>query len=260
MTAAAEAVRQRAPGRAPRVALVLGSGLGPLAERVRDAVRIPYDALPGWRSSTVPGHPGELVVGTLAGREVAVLAGRSHVYEGIGPEAITAPVDTLRALGVETLVLTNASGSLRAEVGPGELVAIADHINGLGFTPLVGPEFVSLRDAYDPGLRAELHAAADACGTTLHDGIYLAVPGPSFETPAEIRAFRTLGADLVGMSTVPEAIAARHAGLRVAAVSVVTNLAEGMTNAALSHAQTLEAGRDGASRLGPLLERWLHDG
>jgi len=257
---AADVVRERAPGRAPAVALVLGSGLGPLADRVGDAVRIPYAELPGWRPGTVPGHAGELVLGTLGGREVAVLAGRSHVYEGIEPEAITAPIRTLAALGVEALLLTNASGSLRAEVGPGELVAVSDHLNGLGFTPLVGPEFISLRDAYDPGLRAELHAAAAATRTTLHEGVYLAVRGPSFETPAEIRAFRLLGADLVGMSTVPEVIAARHAGLRVAAVSVVTNLAEGMDQQAISHAHTLEAGSRGAARLGPLIERWLQDG
>jgi xanthosine phosphorylase len=257
---AAEVVRSRAPGRAPRLAIVLGSGLGPLADRVADAVRIDYADLPGWRPGTVPGHAGELVLGTLAGREVAVLAGRWHVYEGIAPEVIAAPIGTLAELGIETLLLTNASGSLRPEIGPGELVAVSDHINGLGFTPLTGPEFVSLRDAYDPAVRAGLHAAADAIGTPLHDGVYLAVPGPSFETPAEIRAFRTLGADLVGMSTVPEVIAARHAGLRVAAVSVVTNLAEGMGAEPLSHAQTLEAGREGAARLGPLLERWLRDG
>jgi xanthosine phosphorylase len=164
------------------------------------------------------------------------------------------------------LVLTNAAGSLRPEAGPGSLVCLTDHINMLGFNPLigpnddaVGPRFPSLRDAYDPELRERLHAAARALGFELHEGVYLAVSGPSFETPAEIRAFRTLGADLVGMSTVPEVIAARHAGLRVAAVSAVTNLAEGMGGEELSHDQTLRVAKEGAARLGPLIERFVKD-
>jgi xanthosine phosphorylase len=170
----------------------------------------------------------------------------------------------LKRLGAEILVLTNAAGSLRPETGPGSLVALTDHINLQGFNPLigpnddtVGPRFPSLSGTYDPELRAGLHATADALGTPLHDGVYLAVTGPSFETPAEIRAFRTLGADLVGMSTVPEAIVARHCGLRVAAVSVVTNLAEGMGDVALSHEQTLAEGERGAAELAPLLRRWV---
>jgi xanthosine phosphorylase len=173
-------------------------------------------------------------------------------------------VRTLRLLGAEILVLTNAAGSLRAEAGPGSLVALSDHINMQGFNPLVGPNdeavgprFPSLAAVYDPDLRAGLHAVADELGTPLHDGVYLAVTGPSFETPAEIRAFRTMGADLVGMSTVPEAIVASHCGLRVAAISVVTNLAEGMGDTALSHEQTLEEGKRGAASLGPLLRRWV---
>jgi xanthosine phosphorylase len=186
------------------------------------------------------------------------------VYEGIEAAAVATPIRTLRLLGAEILVLTNAAGSLRPEAGPGSLVALTDHINLQGFNPLmgpndeaVGPRFPSLSDAYDPELRAGLHAAADELGTPLHDGVYLAVSGPSFETPAEIRAFRTMGADLVGMSTVPEAIVARHCGLRVAAVSVVTNLAEGMGEVALSHEQTLAEGERGAAALAPLLRRWV---
>jgi purine-nucleoside phosphorylase len=261
---AAAIVEQRAPGLRPRLGMVLGSGLGALADELTDAVTIPYAELPGFRAGTVAGHAGSLSLGPLDGVPVACLRGRSHLYEGIGAEVITTPVRTLKRLGAETLLLTNAAGSLREEAGPGSLVALSDHINLTGFNPLVGPNddevgprFPSLRDVYDPKLRAGLHAAAAELGTPLHDGVYLACLGPSFETPAEIRAFRTLGADLVGMSTVPEAIAARHCGLRVAAVSVVTNLAEGMGDVALSHEQTLAEGERGAAALAPLLRRWV---
>jgi xanthosine phosphorylase len=266
VTAAAEAVAALAPGFAPRAGLMLGSGLGALAERLDDRVEVPYGELPGFRAGGPAGHAGMLVLGRLAGQPVVIFAGRSHVYEGIEAGAITTPIRTLKALGAELLVLTNAAGSLRAEAAPGSLVCISDHINLLGFNPLtgpndeaVGPRFPSLRDAYDPELRTRLHAAADTLGIPLHDGIYLATAGPSFETPAEIQAFRTLGADLVGMSTVPEVIAARHAGLRVAAVSAVTNLAEGMGGEELSHEQTLRVAALGAERLGPLLERFVED-
>ena len=263
---AAAAIAERAPGFAPRVGLMLGSGLGALADRLADRVRIPYGELPGFHAGGVGGHAGALVLGRLAGQAVAIFSGRWHVYEGIDGNAITTPIRTLKQLGAELLVLTNAAGSLRPEAGPGSLVCLSDHINMLGFNPLTGPNddaagprFPSLRDAYDPRMRARMHAAADALGIELHDGVYLAVAGPSFETPAEIRAFRTLGADLVGMSTVPEVIAARHAGLRVAAVSAVTNLAEGMGGEQLSHAQTLRVAEHCAARLGPLIERFLHD-
>ena len=263
---AAAAIAERAPGFAPRLGLMLGSGLGELADRLDDRVEIPYGALPGFHVGGLAGHAGALVLGRLAGVPVAIFAGRWHVYEGIAGSAITTPIRTLRELGADTLVLTNAAGSLRPEAGPGSLVCLTDHINLMSFNPLIGPNdegagprFPSLRDAYDPELRARLHAAADALGTDLHDGVYLAVSGPAFETPAEIRAFRTLGADLVGMSTVPEVIAARHAGLRVAAVSAVTNLAEGMGGEELSHDQTLRVAKEGAARLGPLIERFLED-
>ena len=264
MSAAAAAIAERAPGFVPRLGLMLGSGLGELAERLGERVEIPYAELPGFHSGGLAGHKGTLNLGVLAGAPVAIFAGRWHVYEGIGADAITTPVRTLRALGADALLLTNAAGSLRPEAGPGNLVCLTDHINMLGFNPLVGPNddavgprFLSLRDAYDPDLRARLHAAADALGTPLHDGVYLAVAGPSFETPAEIRAFRTMGADLVGMSTVPEVIAARHCGLRVAAISAVTNLAEGMGGEELSHEQTLRVAKAGAERLGPLIERFV---
>jgi xanthosine phosphorylase len=266
MTAAADVIAGRARGFVPRLGLMLGSGLGELADRLEDRVEIPYGELPGFHVGGLAGHAGALVLGRLAGQPVAIFSGRWHVYEGIEPSAITTPIRTLKRLGAEALILTNAAGSLRAEAGPGSLVCLSDHINLLGFNPLTGPNdddagprFPSLRDAYDPELRARLHGAAGALGTELHDGVYLAVAGPSFETPAEIRAFRTLGADLVGMSTVPEVIAARHAGLRVAAVSAVTNLAEGMGGEELSHEQTLRVAKQGAERLGPLLERFVED-
>jgi xanthosine phosphorylase len=266
VTAAADVIAGRARTISPRLGLMLGSGLGELADRLDDRVEIPYGELPDFHVGGLAGHKGALVLGRLSGQDVAIFAGRWHVYEGIGASAITTPIRTLKALGAEILVLTNAAGSLRPEAGPGSLVCISDHINMLGFNPLIGPNdesigprFPSLADAYDPELRARLHTAAEALSIDLHDGVYLAAAGPSFETPAEIRAFRTLGADLVGMSTVPEVIAGRHAGLRCAAISAVTNLAEGMGGEALSHEQTLRVAKEGAARLGPLIERFLED-
>jgi xanthosine phosphorylase len=266
VTEAAAAIAERAPGLRLRLGLMLGSGLGELADRLDDRLQIPYEELPGFHVGGLAGHAGALVLGRLAGQPVAIFSGRWHVYEGIDGSAITTPVRTIKALGADMLLLTNAAGSLRADAGPGSLVCLTDHINMLGFNPLTGPNddaagprFPSLRDAYDPDLRARLHAAAEALGIELHDGVYLAVSGPSFETPAEIRAFRTLGADVVGMSTVPEVIAARHAGLRVAAVSAVTNLAEGMGGEELTHEQTLRVAKEGAARLGPLIERFVED-
>jgi xanthosine phosphorylase len=246
--------------RAPRLGIILGSGLGAVAEALDDAVTIPYTELPDFPAPSVHGHAGTLALGTLAGLPVACLQGRRHVYEGGDPGAMRGPVRALKAAGAEALLVTNAAGSLRADVGPGSLMAISDHINMLGVNPLtgpnddaIGPRFPSLRDAYDPELRRALHAAADSLGVALADGVYLATAGPSFETPAEIRAFRTLGADAVGMSTIPEVILARHAGLRVAAVSAITNLAEGMGGEALSHEQTLRYANQAAGDLTRLI-------
>jgi xanthosine phosphorylase len=251
----------RAHGRSPRVGIVLGSGLGAVADAVADANAIPYAELPGFPRPTVQGHAGQAVLGDLGGVPVAVLQGRQHLYEAPPPETISTPVRALRAAGAEILVLTNAAGSLRPDVGPGSLMAITDHINLTGSNPLtgpnddaIGPRFPSLHDAYDHELRGTLHATADQLGTPLADGVYLAVSGPSFETPAEIRAFRTLGADAVGMSTVHETILARHAGLRVAAVSAISNLAEGLSDVPLSHEQTLTDAERAAGDLARLLE------
>jgi len=244
----------------PRVGIVLGSGLGAVADAVEDAVVVGYEDLPGFPRPTVSGHAGRAVLGAIGGVPVAVLQGRAHLYEGGDPEALRAPVRALRAAGAETLILTNAAGSLHPSVGPGSLMAIVDHINMQGVNVLMGPNddalgprFPSLRDAYDPALVESLRESAQDLGITLAEGVYLAVTGPTFETPAEIRAFRILGADAVGMSTVQETILARHVGLRVAAISVITNLAEGMSDEPLSHEQTLRAAHDGAADLTRLL-------
>jgi purine-nucleoside phosphorylase len=244
----------------PRVGVVLGSGLGAVADAVEDPVVVGYEELPGFPRPTVSGHPGRAVLGAIGGVPVAVLQGRAHLYEGGDPEALRVPVRALRATGAEILILTNAAGSLRSSVGPGSLMAITDHINMTGVNLLMGPNdealgtrFPSLRDAYDPMLLNGLRESAQDLGITLAEGVYLAVTGPSFETPAEIRAYRTMGADAVGMSTVQETILARHCGLRVAAVSVITNLAEGMSDEPLSHEQTLRAAQDGAGDLTRLL-------
>jgi len=260
---AASALVDRA-GRAPRIGIVLGSGLGAVADAVADPNVIGYEELPGFPRPTVAGHAGRAMIGDLGGVPVAVLQGRRHLYEGPPVEPIATPIRALRAAGADTLILTNAAGSLRPELGPGNLMAITDHINLTGANPLVGPNddalgprFPSLRDAYDPDLRATLHATARDLGTPLADGVYLAVSGPSFETPAEIRAFRALGADAVGMSTVHETIVARHAGLRVAAISTITNLAEGLSAEPLSHEQTLRDAQRAAGALSGLLTAFV---
>ena len=263
---AAAVIAERTPGFAPRLGIVLGSGLGAVADALEDAVTIPYGDLPGFPQPGIAGHAGTLRLGTLAGLPVACLQGRRHVYEGGDPGAMRGPVRALRLAGAEALFVTNAAGSLRADVGPGSLMAISDHINMLGVNPLTGPNddaagprFTSMRDAYDPELRGVLRACAESLGIGLAEGVYLATAGPSFETPAEIRAFRTLGADAVGMSTVPEVILARHAGLRVAAVSAITNLAEGMGGEQLSHEQTLRHAEVAAQDLTRLIVRFAEE-
>jgi xanthosine phosphorylase len=261
---AVDVIRARKPGFEPRVAMILGSGLGVLAEQMTDAVAISYDELPGFPVSTVHGHAGELVLGTLAGVPVACMKGRGHFYEGYGPSVMTSAVRTMKLLGCEMLFVTNAAGSLRAEVDAGSLVALTDHINFLPGTPMVGPNderfgprFFSMANAYDADLRALVKDTAAAKGITLNEGVYLACPGPNFETAAEIRAFRTLGADVVGMSVVPEVVAARHCGLKVAGVSVITNLAEGLTPFPLSHEQTLKYAAIGAKDLVTLIQAFI---
>ncbi|SEN58496.1 xanthosine phosphorylase [Duganella sp. CF517] len=245
---AAEIIRARIPADfKPRVAMILGSGLGVLAEQMTDAVTISFNELPGFPISTVHGHAGELVIGTLSGVAVVCMKGRGHVYEGYGLGVMTSAVRTMKLLGCEMLFVTNAAGSLRTEVDAGALVALTDHINFMPGTPMMGPNderfgprFFSMANAYDADLRALLKASAEEKKVTLHEGVYIAYAGPNFETPAEIRAFKTLGADVVGMSVVPEVVSARHCGLKVVGVSAITNLAEGLSPFPLSHEQTLK--------------------
>lgn len=231
----------------PRLALVLGSGLGVLADEVEDARVIPYGDIPHFPVSTAPGHAGRLVAGRLAGKDVIVMQGRFHHYEGYPLERIAFPLRVYRALGVETLFLTNAAGGVNETFVPGDLMLISDHINLTGGNPCVGPNddsigqrFFDMSKAYDPGLRSAARAAAAEIGMNLREGVYMWFSGPSFETPAEIRAARALGADAVGMSTVPETIAAVHCGLRVLGVSCITNLAAGISKKPITTEEVLE--------------------
>ena len=244
----ADIIRAHKPDFIPRAAFILGSGLGALAEQIEDAVAISYARLPGFPVSTVHGHAGELVLGNLAGVPVACMKGRGHFYEGCGMTIMTDAIRTLKLLGCELLFCTNAAGSLRPEVGPGSLVALSDHINTMPGTPMVGmnderfgDRFFSLANAYDADYRAILQCVAGEEGFTLHEGVFVSYPGPNFETAAEISMMQIIGGDVVGMSVVPEVISARHCGLKVVAVSAITNLAEGLGDVKLSHAQTLAA-------------------
>jgi xanthosine phosphorylase len=262
---AASIVRSRVPaGFAPRAALILGSGLGVLADQMTDVVTIGFDELPGFPISTVHGHAGQMVLGNLAGVPVVCLKGRGHFYEGYGLGVMTSAVRTLKLLGCEFVFVTNAAGSLRAEVDAGSLVALNDHINLLPGSPMIGPNderfgprFFSMANAYDADLRKQLQDTAAAHNITLHEGVYISCSGPSFETPAEIRAFTRLGADVVGMSVVPEVVPARHCGLKVVGVSVVTNLAEGLSPFPLSHEQTLKYAAVGAESLVKLIQAFF---
>eukprot|EP00048_Salpingoeca_helianthica_P014825 m.223746 g.223746 ORF g.223746 m.223746 type:complete len:289 (-) comp16315_c0_seq1:170-1036(-) len=260
---AVAAVRKIAPDFRPRLAIILGSGMGGVAEKIDNKTIIHYSTLPGFPVSTVQGHAGELILGTLHGVPVACLKGRIHLYEGIDPTKLRVPIYTLRLLGCEALFLTSAVGSLRVEVGAGELVALTDHINMQCRNPLIGPNdpigvrFPSLLNAYDSTLRGILHEVAKERSVMLHDGVYLAALGPSFETPAEIRAFKIMGADVVGMSTVPEVILARHCGMRVAAISIVVNLASGLTADHITHDDTLFFSKQASDKLTSLLEGFV---
>lgn len=259
MKMAVDHLVERLGGRTADTALVLGSGLGGLVDELEDAVRIPYGDLPGFPVSGVSGHAGQVVAGRFGGVPVLMLAGRAHYYEHGNAAAMRPVLETLAGIGVTKLLLTNAAGSLRPEMGPGSVMLITDHINFSGSNPLFGEptdrRFVGLTEAYDAGFRAALKAAAEATGTPLHEGVYMWFSGPSFETPAEIRMARIVGADAVGMSTVPEVILARFLGLRVAACSVITNLAAGMTGQELSHQETKDMAPLGGARLAAILRK-----
>ncbi|GAA4252958.1 purine-nucleoside phosphorylase [Azospirillum formosense] len=266
MTAARAAaeILHRVPGFRPRVGIVLGSGLGGVADRIEGATVMPYGDLPGFPLPSVEGHMGRLVLGRLGGQPVACMQGRVHAYEGNGFDALKTAVRALKLAGCDTLVLTCAAGSLRVEVGPGRLMAISDHINMLGANPLTGPNedsfgprFPSMTDAWDPTLRALMRRRALELNIDLVEGVYAAYPGPSFETPAEVRMLKVLGADAVGMSTVPECIVARHCGLRVVGCAVITNLGVGLGDGPVDHDQTLRAASAAAFDLERLLTGFL---
>lgn len=256
----ARLIQARAGIEPPRIGLVLGSGLGHLAEQV-EGVSIDYADLPGFPHAGVSGHNPKLVIGDLEGVRVAVFGGRAHYYERGNPAEMRVPLEVLKALGCEQLLLTNAAGSLRDDIPPGDLMLINDHINFSGTNPLIGEpsdaRFVPLSEAHDAQMRAELLVAALAEGIALKEGVYCWFAGPCFETPAEIRAAKIFGADAVGMSTVPEVILARFLGLRVAAVSVMTNMGAGLSNESISHEHTKAMAPIGAAKLERILRQFL---
>jgi purine-nucleoside phosphorylase len=243
---AAAAIRKHAAKQRPKVGIILGSGLGGLSKSIADAVRIPFADIPGFPNATIAGHEGAVIVGSLGGREVVALSGRFHMYEG-HPAALAAfPVRVFHALGALELFVSNAAGGISSKLAVGDLMMISDHLNLMGANPLVGEaqegeiRFPDMTDAYNPGLRWVLRTTAEKLGIPLREGIYAGLLGPSYETPSEVKMLRLLGADAVGMSTVPEVILARALGMRVAGVSCITNAAAGVTGAALSHAEVLE--------------------
>jgi len=270
VTEAAAFLRDKLAALKPAIGIVLGSGLGAVADAIPNPEIVPYAEIPHFPQSTVQGHSGRIVAGFLAGTPVIVMQGRVHFYEGYSPQQVTFPMRVLGALGLRAVVLTNAAGGIAKGYHIGQLIALADHINLMGFNPLNGPNeprfgfqpnsglrFFDMTEAYSKRLRTLAQQAALAEGFPLAEGVYLAVPGPSFETPAEILAFRTLGATLVGMSTVPETIVARHMGVEVLGISCVTNLAAGLGETPLSHDEVFEAGRQVEHRLARLFERLI---
>jgi purine-nucleoside phosphorylase len=260
-----EAVR-RHTDLVPEVAIVLGSGLGGLADELEAAVAIPFDELPGWPAATAPGHVGRLLLGRLAGRAVVMLQGRFHLYEGNDPGLIVQPVLLFRALGARLVILTNAAGGLDPSFGPGTLMIMRDHINMTGRSPLIGPNadelgprFPDMTDAWSPRLRERLHAAGGREGVAMAEGVYIGLTGPAYETPAEVRMLAGLGGDAVGMSTVLECIAARWVGLEVCGVSLVTNAGAGYSGAPLTHEEVLEAGATAGPRLARVIRRFVEE-
>lgn len=262
---AAEAARYvlaKAQARTPRAAVVLGSGLGGVADAIKDAVEIPYNEIPHFVTSTVQGHDGKLIIGSCDGVDVVLMKGRFHYYEGYSMEEVTLPVRVFSLMGIQTLVLTNAAGGAAPHLRPGSLMAVTDHINMMGENPLrgpnderFGPRFPDLTAVYTPAYVEAVHEMAREIGVVLAEGVYMALRGPSYETPAEIRMMRKLGADAVGMSTVPEAIVARHCGLKVLAISCITNVAAGLTTSEINHAEVMEVGERAGKQLGELIVR-----
>ncbi|EZH67674.1 purine nucleoside phosphorylase [Bacillaceae bacterium JMAK1] len=235
----------------PEIALILGSGLGELGNKIEADVILPYDEMKGFKTSTVAGHAGRFVIGTLAGKSVIAMQGRFHYYEGYGMEDVVLPVRVMAALGIKSLIVSNAAGGVNTSFNPGDLMLIEDHINFMHNHPLigpndetVGPRFPDLSEAYDQELQTLADSVADAQQLTLRKGVYAAVTGPTYETPAEVRMFRTLGADAVGMSTVPEVIVARHQNIKVLGISCISNAAAGILDQPLSHEEVIETTED----------------
>ncbi len=242
-------------------ALTLGSGLSGFTERASGATVISYSDIPGFPVSTVPGHAGKMIIGTVAGKKIMIMNGRFHFYEGHAPAEIALPVRVMKRLGIRTLILTNAAGGVNTSLSPGSMMLISDHINLSGMNPLIGPNdekdgprFPDISHLYDSGLLSLAEETASSLGIPLRRGVYCMMSGPSYETPAEIRMVRLLGGDAVGMSTVPEAITACHAGMRCLAISCITNMAAGIMDRPITHDEVLEAGRKGAARFQALLE------
>ncbi len=273
---AADFIKQRFPDEV-RTAIVLGSGLGAFADSMEEAIRIPYEEIPGFARSTVQGHAGQLVLGRVDGVAVAVQQGRFHFYEGYDMEQVMLPVRMFALMGVKNIILTNAAGSLNSDMIPGSLMIISDHLNCLGVNPLrgpnderFGPRFPDMTEVYDREFQQIAHEEAESIARErfdkgldeelidfVHRGVYCALSGPTYETPAEIRMYRLLGADAVGMSTVPEAIAARHSGMKVLGISCITNFAAGMTEGEIDHSEVMDTGARVAEVFGELLRRVL---
>lgn len=261
---ASDIIKSRFPSLKPKIGIVLGSGLGGFAEQLEDAVSIPYDELPGFPACNIHGHGGNLVIGHIGGVEVVCLQGRSHSYEGGNYDTVKTYVRTLKLLGCEIFLATNASGSLREEVGPGDLMLVTDHINLQPGNPLVGPNddefgprFYPLDNAYNTTLREKLLATAMKESIHIHQGVYISVLGPNYETAAEIRAFRTLGADAVGMSTVPEVLVAHHCGMKVAVIATITNYATGLNHTAHSHNEVVLVAEQAGQKLNRLVKEFV---
>ena len=262
---AAEAARYigaQAAGRTPRAAVVLGSGLGGVADAITDAVEIPYDEIPHFVRSTVEGHAGKLILGSLSGVDVAVMKGRFHFYEGYTMEEITLPVRMFSLMGIKTIVLTNAAGGTAPHLSPGSLMLITDHINMMGDNPLrgpndnrFGPRFPDMTAVYTPAYIEIAHDVAREMGLKLSEGVYLGLRGPSYETPAEVRMYAKLGGDALGMSTVAEVTVARHCGMKVLAISCITNVAAGLTHNEINHQEVMEVGARAGRQLGELILR-----
>lgn len=267
MTNPAEIIKQAHPNFKPKVGIILGSGLGQFAEELENTTSISYDNLPGFPKVSVVGHKGQLILGTCGGIEVACLQGRAHAYEGPhNNEVVKTYVRTLKLLGCEYFIATNASGSLREEVGPGELVLISDHINFQSSNPLIGPNdeefgprFFPLDNAYDKDMQNQFVSIADKLNIRLNQGVYLSVLGPNYETAAEIRAFRLLGADCVGMSTVPEVLVANHCGMKVAVIATITNYATGLNAEAHSHESVVQTAALASEKLNRLIKAFISE-